>query len=211
MFEQPHWCGARGYACVRADGVERSGQSRHRASTIAYQFLQPFGPDAIAHRPKLDRNDETRPEGGAVPRPWFARRRVRVVNCIGSRSGPDAFFPVGGPGGADVDRDHCFRVVVEQGGQEPVLRLVGELDLAAASKLRACLAQFSGHFIALDFSDVTFMDSTIIAVIVAAYQRAKVARGELNLRNVPLAQRHVLDMTGLSTLLGLEANDRSAP
>src|SRR4051794_8905276 len=106
-----------------------------------------------------------------------------------------------------MDSNGCFTLAVEQDGHGPILRLAGDLDLAAAPQLRACLAQYPSHFITLDFSAVTFMDSTVIGVIVAAWHRVKAAGGELALRAVPLAQRHVLDLTGVSTVLRIEDAD----
>jgi len=108
-----------------------------------------------------------------------------------------------------MDRDDCFRLAVEQGGNGPVLRLAGDLDVAAAAQLRACLAQYPSHFVTLDFSAVTFMDSTIICVIVGASQQVKAAGGELTLRAVPLTKRHVLDISGVSTVLRIENGDQN--
>ena len=52
------------------------------------------------------------------------------------------------------------------GGQR--LDVVGELDLAASSSLRAALAELAngGHDVTLDLSAVTFIDSTALSVLV---------------------------------------------
>jgi anti-anti-sigma factor len=66
-----------------------------------------------------------------------------------------------------------FCVARDQGWSGPVVRLAGELDIATSPKLRACLGDFIGQRVTLDFTDVTFMDSTAIGVLSNATQRGE--------------------------------------
>ena len=61
-----------------------------------------------------------------------------------------------------------FAVRVTENGHGPVVLLAGELDLAASGQFRECLHGLVGQHVTLDFSDVTFMDSSAIGVLVAA-------------------------------------------
>ena len=90
-----------------------------------------------------------------------------------------------------------FAVQVTEDDHGPVVLVVGELDLASAGELRECLHQLVGRTITLDFSDVTFMDSTAIGVLVAALQRTEAEGGGLVLRGVRPAQMKVFEIAGL--------------
>ena len=69
-----------------------------------------------------------------------------------------------------------FAVRVTENGHGPVVLLAGELDLAASGQFRECLHDLVGQYVTLDFSDVTFMDSTAIGVLVAARLRSRTER-----------------------------------
>ena len=94
-----------------------------------------------------------------------------------------------------VVRDSAL--LVTENGHGPVVRLAGELDLAAASEFRECLHDLLGESVTLDFTDVTFMDSTALSVLVSVQKRVAVAGGELILHGIQPAQMRVFEICGL--------------
>ena len=99
-----------------------------------------------------------------------------------------------------------FALHLDEGDGDPYVRLVGDLDLIAAPLLRQCLHDHAGQKITLDFSAVTFMDSTAIGVLVAARNRsaAEAGNGAIVLRNVQPMQRQVLSLTGVDDLFDFD-------
>ena len=97
-----------------------------------------------------------------------------------------------------------FALRVTENGQGPVVLLSGELDIAAAPQLRECLQALLPKAVTLDFTDVTFMDSTGIGVLVAAQKRAEEAGGCLLVRGVQPAPMKALRVTGVADLLDAE-------
>src|SRR4051812_18609914 len=102
--------------------------------------------------------------------------------------------------------DPYFALHVEQDGQGPVVRLRGELDLGSAPQFRECLHELLGQTVVLDFTEVTFMDSTTISVLVTALKRANSAGGELILHGVQPPQMKVLDIVGVSEILNFDGD-----
>lgn len=86
-----------------------------------------------------------------------------------------------------------------------VLTAAGELDLNAARDVRAFLEQFQGRHFIFDFDRVTFVDSTILAVLMAFHQRQEAAGGSMTLRHVQPTQRRLFELSGVSTTLRIEA------
>ena len=90
-----------------------------------------------------------------------------------------------------------FALRVTENGSGPVVLLAGELDMTTSPQLKACLRDFTGERVTLDFSDVTFMDSTAISVLVAAHKRAWLKGGAVILHGVQPAQMRVFEITAL--------------
>ena len=53
----------------------------------------------------------------------------------------------------------------------------------------------------LDFSEVTFMDSSGIALILCSQQKMQILEGSIILRNVPKQARRVLEVAGINRLV----------
>lgn len=82
-----------------------------------------------------------------------------------------------------------------------LVRAEGELDLLAVDLLRAHLAESS--VTTVDVGAVTFIDSSVLAVLVDAHA-ARAQRGGLIVRNPSAAARRVLRVSGLDRLLRVE-------
>ncbi|HEY6962470.1 MAG TPA: STAS domain-containing protein [Gaiellaceae bacterium] len=79
-----------------------------------------------------------------------------------------------------------------------VVRLAGELDLYNAEEVRAALADAIGRGperIVIDMSDVEFVDSTALGVLIEA--RSKLGRDGLALAAPQLDTRRTLQVSGL--------------
>ncbi len=95
-----------------------------------------------------------------------------------------------------------FIVVQTEPGR---VSLVGELDLAAAPKLRACLACLAGD-IEADCSGLTFIDASGLGVFVAAHQACDARGVKLLLVDPPACMTRLLALTELDGLFHLQFN-----
>jgi anti-anti-sigma factor len=89
--------------------------------------------------------------------------------------------------------------VIEQAevrGGVALLIFRGELDMAAASAMRARVGAVAGSGLVIDLRDVTFIDSSALRELLNARDDA-VRRGRrIVLSGVPTAVRRLLEMTG---------------
>src|SRR6478736_5007872 len=100
----------------------------------------------------------------------------------------------------------AFALQVTENGHGPVVRLAGELDLASAGQFRECLHHLIGQTVTIDFTEVTFMDSTALGVLVSTRQRSEIAGGELILHGVQPAQMKVFEVTGLADSMNFDGD-----
>ena len=98
----------------------------------------------------------------------------------------------------------CVRSVLSDGSTCTV-SLCGEVDLACEDELVGVVRTFTRSDLAnvvVDLSDVTFMDSTGIRALLALAAQASARSGRIELRGVPGQIGRVLDLTGVSGVLG---------
>lgn len=82
---------------------------------------------------------------------------------------------------------------IDHHGARDVMRVLGnKIDLYLPS---VCV---------LDFQDVTFMDSSGIAVVICCVRRMRELQGEVILRNVPPQPKKVLLASGIERLVKME-------
>ncbi|WP_433120811.1 STAS domain-containing protein [Micromonospora sp. CA-246542] len=87
----------------------------------------------------------------------------------------------------------------------PLIRVGGELAYATSAPLHAEIDRIladAPRAIVLDFADLTFIDSTGLAVIVHAWREGQAVGAALRLRSVPRFLATILDITGVATLIG---------
>ncbi len=99
------------------------------------------------------------------------------------------------------------------GGDFVTLHVSGEVDLHTAPSLReAALAALRQHGTSLrvDLSDVTFMDSTGIEVLLATRRRAELEGGSLTLCHLTPAVRRIIEVTGLDRLFTIVPEESDA-
>jgi anti-anti-sigma factor len=84
-----------------------------------------------------------------------------------------------------------------------VVSLSGSFDSAATSPLRQALLEAlrAGSTVVVDLREVTFLDSCVLGVLVAAHRRASADSGRLLLVHPPERVLRLLRLTGLTGLL----------
>jgi anti-sigma B factor antagonist len=99
-----------------------------------------------------------------------------------------------------------FGVAVTQTEAHAVVALSGELDLNSAPALRDCLAGLAEGGtteIVLDLSDLDFVDSTGLSVLVMDFHRTRAAGGSTVMRNPSPTVMRVLEITGLAPIFSV--------
>jgi anti-sigma B factor antagonist len=105
--------------------------------------------------------------------------------------------------------DPTFSTEVEKSDGATLIHVRGEIDMETAGRLRDAIEPHLGpdQRIVLDFSDVEFMDSSCLKVLVQARGSLTADGGSLVLRNPSAIARRMLDATGLQDLLDEDAHD----
>lgn len=99
-------------------------------------------------------------------------------------------------------------------GTWTVIEVRGELDLSTSEALRSALDGAFGDDpprIAIDLTDVTFMDSSSLGVLVATLERARERDGELRLVGVQGSPAKVIALTGLDSAFTIEGSVDDLP
>ena len=98
-------------------------------------------------------------------------------------------------------------------GRNLVIHLPGEVDehsiQGLAGEVEACLSQYEIERIVLDFSGVSFMDSTGIGVILGRYKQMAARRGSVAIYGAKGRVRQLIHMAGMEKLIqvcGTEAD-----
>jgi anti-anti-sigma factor len=86
-----------------------------------------------------------------------------------------------------------------------VVTISGDLDIVTSPQLDECLTQAESEHstIILDFSDVSFLDTSALAVIVGHWKQAEAKGGTLALANARYRYTKTLWITGLADKLTL--------
>lgn len=97
-------------------------------------------------------------------------------------------------------------IVVEGQGDELVLRLVGELDLASVSTLRSVLENVAGDVrtVVLDLGELTFLDSTGIGLVIRSQRELQDRGGHLVIRSPRSHVRRVLEVTQVAKVIEIQ-------
>ena len=99
-----------------------------------------------------------------------------------------------------------LEIEVQRTEQRTLVTLSGELDAYTASSLYDQLSDLEvedAHNVVLDLAQVTFMDSTGLAVIVTEHKRLKHSDGALTIFSPPSSVRRLFEITGLTAVLDI--------
>jgi anti-sigma B factor antagonist len=105
-----------------------------------------------------------------------------------------------------TDAPITLELSVSEEGSETVVRAAGELDVNTAPELREQLARLvseGARKIVVDLTDVSFVDSTALSVLVSALKRLRQADGDLELASPNPSVRRVFEITGLTRLFAI--------
>jgi anti-anti-sigma factor len=105
-----------------------------------------------------------------------------------------------------VPVDDYYRVTFEELDGEAVVMVTGEIDLTAQSRLQGVIdhARSGGQRLVIDLSEITFIDSSGLKVLVKTWEAQTEAGAEMVLRAPSPAVRTVIEMTGLQDVLPVE-------
>ena len=114
-----------------------------------------------------------------------------------------AAFNGHGSGGADAGD---LQVIVSNVDSQYEVRLLGELDMSTAPQLRdelVRLASDGAGVVTLALSDLAFIDSTGLSVLITALKHLRQQGGDLALRSPTPGTRKVLEITGLTEVFSI--------
>lgn len=106
-----------------------------------------------------------------------------------------------------------FHTEVETGDEATVLRLHGELDMATSPALTQAFTDAidgGGKAMVVDLASLRFMDSTGIAVLLAAGRRADEAGCSFEVRSPRRPVLKALRLTGVDRILAIDPDDQPA-
>ena len=95
---------------------------------------------------------------------------------------------------------------IEAGSAGTTVRVAGEIDLETAPRLRECLASLTGDVV-VDLTEVSFVDSQAIGLLVAEHKRSRRRAGErlVVTGSSPMALR-AFEITGVDQVLDLNGD-----
>lgn len=90
-------------------------------------------------------------------------------------------------------------------GTKLIIKLSGELDHHTAEEVRSKiddnLDKEKASVVIMDFSGVTFMDSSGIGVIIGRYKKLSLREGRLIIANINQGVKRVFDISGLYKII----------
>ena len=99
-------------------------------------------------------------------------------------------------------------VIITEKDTGLVAAITCEIDHYSAKRIRErvdpALFRYRPKVLVLDFSEVRFMDSSGIALILRAQQRMQMLEGSVLVCNVPQQARRVLDAAGIGRLVTIK-------
>ena len=94
--------------------------------------------------------------------------------------------------------ESAISITVKSDGQATLVQVSGELDIASSQRLEQVLSQLQDDaLVIVDLRAVSFIDSTALAVLVRAHQRASDQGRRLGLVHAEGQVSRLLSLTGL--------------
>lgn len=101
-----------------------------------------------------------------------------------------------------------FSLTFARDSQAVVVGVVGELDCATGptleNRLEDLIENQGNRTVVIDLTNMTFVDSSGLSVLVGAYRRLRERGGDLSLRRPSRSTRKVFEITGLDRVLPIE-------
>lgn len=90
------------------------------------------------------------------------------------------------------------------------IRLTEEIDQHTTDKIRRKLdneiERFIPRKVIFDFSNISFMDSSGIGMVLGRYKLIKILGGNLEIINVNKATKKIFDMSGITRVISIKQN-----
>ena len=110
--------------------------------------------------------------------------------------------------GSDHPSAPAFACSWRQGGLDAgSVDVTGELDMASAPELDACLLALADADVIVDLAGLTFMDSSGISVLIVAFKRSVKHGRTFVLRAPPAQVARVLQLSGTDQVFTIEPPD----
>jgi anti-sigma B factor antagonist len=103
-----------------------------------------------------------------------------------------------------LEESMTFTLTAQPTVHSATIRIAGEVDLACAHQLRAALRSLNGDAV-LDCSELSFIDSTGMSVLLGAHRRFEAEGHRLRLVGVSQAVHRTLRVAGLDRVFIIEA------
>lgn len=103
-----------------------------------------------------------------------------------------------------------FGVQVEETDGRTALRLSGDVNRGAQERLEAAYAETTGTAVVLDFSDVDYINSTGIAVIVGLLAKARAAGREVRAFGLTDHYRQIFQITRIADFMAIYEDEHAA-
>lgn len=101
-----------------------------------------------------------------------------------------------------------FSLTFARDSEAVVVGVVGELDCATGptleDRLEDLIENQGNRTLVIDLTDMTFVDSSGLSVLVGAYRRLRQRGGDLSLRHPSASTRKVFGITGLDKVLPID-------
>ena len=104
----------------------------------------------------------------------------------------------------EIRRNALLSPETERDGNQALVLLSGELDASTAGQLYEHLAELTREgvvHVVLDLSQLEFMDSTGLSVVIAEHKRTTASGGELVIVSPQSQVVRMLEITGLTEIL----------
>ena len=105
-------------------------------------------------------------------------------------------------------RGNTMEIRARDINRELLLEFSGEMDHHGArnalKEVEMAIDAALPQTLILDFSGVTFMDSSGIALLIRSQQRMQLLEGSIIVRNVPRQAKRVLDAAGIGRLISIQ-------
>lgn len=100
------------------------------------------------------------------------------------------------------------KIEIGEGEKELTAHIIGDIDHHSALKIREEIdleaERLRPQMIILDFSDVTFMDSSGIGLVMGRYKAAKAYGGKITVSGASSQIKKVMKLAGLERLAAIE-------
>lgn len=100
------------------------------------------------------------------------------------------------------------KIEIGEGEKELTAHIIGDIDHHSALKIREEIdleaERLRPQMIILDFSDVTFMDSSGIGLVMGRYKAAKAYGGKITVSGASSQIKKVMKLAGLERLATIE-------